>query len=165
VRVNLIGRIDTTYRSELEEKLREHSLAEHVVLTRFAAQDELNAYFSAADIGVWPGDPSVAVLEAMSSRLPVVAMRTPYTEAIIERPEAGRLVSSTTSEALAAALRPLVTDGAERVRRGMNARNLIEQELNWGKIAESFVSLYASASSRNFKRSSKSSIGERRHAL
>ncbi len=152
VRVHLIGRIDALYKVELEQMIRDYSLDGNVTLSPFATQDELNEWFSAADIGVWPGDPSVAVLEAMSSGLPVVAKRTPYTEAIIQKWEAGTLIDSGTSEALAEAIRSLVTNDDKRAEQRTNARKAIEQELNWNAIAEQFVELYKRAAPLRFDR-------------
>ena len=95
------------------------------------------------DVAVWPGDISNTALEAMAIGLPVVACRTPYTEAIIEKYGAGELFNRSDMEGLGRALHLVVDHTARRLDMAARARAAVVTDLNWHRIAAQFIELYA----------------------
>ncbi len=82
-RLSVYGRFDPSYREELEDLIRERSLAEHVRLYGYLPLDRVGEAIGASDMGVVPylDDPfmrlalSTKVFEYVCMRMPVVASR------------------------------------------------------------------------------------------
>ena len=103
-------------------------------------------YYRAADIYVHPsrleGQPN-AVLEAMSSGIPVVANLLPgITDDIINPGQCGYVVNCEDTPKFAAALKVLVNNVELRRRLGVNAREEILKYYDLNKIAGQYVDVY-----------------------
>jgi glycosyltransferase involved in cell wall biosynthesis len=142
IKILLVGSIDTAYLERLQQLIAAHGLVDRVIFQGFTQVHMLPGYFSAMDIAVWPGDISNAAIEAMSVGLPVIACRSSYTQAIIERYRAGVLFDRSNPHDLAQALMPLVCDRALRDTYAARARAAVERDLNWRSIALQFLDLY-----------------------
>ncbi len=140
--VHLIGKIADDYLPRLEADIVAQGLLNQVMITEFVPADELANYMSAWDVAVWPGDISNTAIEAMAAGRPVIACRTPYTEYMIERYDAGLLVPRDDTNALAQALARLIDDDSVRLQKGKNARQAVDSDLNWDRIADQFIDLY-----------------------
>lgn len=68
----LVGEIADDYRRELEVRAEKTGVAPQVRFYRFASRKTMAELYSAADIGVWPGNNTLAILEAMACCLPLV---------------------------------------------------------------------------------------------
>lgn len=143
VRVLVTGKGEPDYLAHLEEVARQVGLGDRLGLQGFVPVEDLPDYLSAMDIGVWPGDMSITVIEAMAVGLPVVARRSAYTEAVIECHGAGALFDGSDPARAARAILPLARDQALRSSRGTQARQAVEEHLNWTSIARQFLDLYA----------------------
>lgn len=143
VRVFIVGRIDPEHRAELDAEVVRQGLADRVVFKGFVSVESLPEYLSAMDIAVWPGDISNTAIEAMSIGLPVVAARTPYTASVIEQHGAGILFNRGDEAELVNALGPLVRDPDYRRKVAGQAREAVENELNWSSIVGQFIELYS----------------------
>ncbi|OGG15944.1 hypothetical protein A3D78_01205 [Candidatus Gottesmanbacteria bacterium RIFCSPHIGHO2_02_FULL_39_14] len=53
-------------------KIKKIAVKTRLIHLPFVENNKLPGFYSASDIAVWPGDSSIAILEAMSCRLPVV---------------------------------------------------------------------------------------------
>jgi glycosyltransferase involved in cell wall biosynthesis len=142
VKLFVVGKVDLAEKQQLAAIIRRLGLEDRVAFEEFVPVDRLPEYLSAMDIAVWPGDISNTAIEAMAVGLPVVAARTPYTEAVIERYGAGALFERASLDALMRALTALVRDSALRERQAASARAAVERDLNWRSIAAQFVQLY-----------------------
>ncbi len=148
VRCLIVGRAEPAYLAQLQSRVEALGLAGRVRFEGFAPLDHLPELMSAMDIAVWPGDISITAIEAMSVGLPVVALRTSYTEGVIERYGAGRLAADSSVGALRAALEPLVLEPVLRRQQAARAEAAVEQDLNWGRIAAQFLELYRETANR-----------------
>ena len=144
VRLLIVGKGAPAYMEQLRKLSKTLNLEDLVIFQKFAPLNELPHFLSAIDIAVWPGDISNTAIEAMAVGLPVVACRTPYTEAIIEKHKAGILFERCDFDGLVEALRLLINDQASRLEAAVYARAAVEQDLNWKSIASQFLQLYAS---------------------
>jgi L-malate glycosyltransferase len=140
-RLALIG--DGPQREALERQARESGLAGRVVLAGRRA--DIETWLSRADIYVSSSDTegmSNAVLEAMSSGLPVVATRVSGSEDLVVDGATGQLVDAGDPAALAAALSGLLEDAEMRRRLGAAARRRIEEMFSLRAVAERYRATY-----------------------
>ena len=79
-----------------------------------------------------------AVLEAMSSGLPVVATRIAGSEELVLDGETGLLVTTESVTELRDALRIALTDSTLREKMGAASRLHVEQNYTWQKVAEQY---------------------------
>lgn len=82
-----VGNISKEYYPILTSKIVELELVESVVLLNQVSNKEIRLVFSSADIVIWPFGSSMAMLEAMASKCPVIASDMPVNR---ERLSAGR---------------------------------------------------------------------------
>jgi len=137
----MIGNAPPEYRAELEGLIGRCGIAEHVTWIPFAENAELSSFYSAADIGVWPGDWSITVLEAASCGLPLVLPDREYALYSVEN-ENGILFERGNAPALAEAVMALVSNDDLRGAKGRRSRELIEKKLNWNEIAIETINIY-----------------------
>jgi colanic acid/amylovoran biosynthesis glycosyltransferase len=123
VALTVVG--DGPARGSLERQARERGVAEHVTFAGSVGQDEILAYYAAADVFCLPsfgeGIP-VALMEAMATRLPVVASRVMGVPELVIDGHSGLLVAPGRPGALADALRTLIRDPGLRAQLGQAAR-------------------------------------------
>ncbi len=140
----LIGGADDGMLSEVERLIAAHSLGERVSLTGLLEGRERIAALAAAEIFALPavgeGLP-IAALEAAASGCALL-----LTEGC-NLPEAATrgagVIAERTVEAVAAALRRLLTSQSERRAMGMAARQWAEATFRWREIAEQMAHFYA----------------------
>lgn len=149
VRVLVLGKVAPDYRAHLTAEAARLGIADRVMLEDAVPVARLPEYLSAMDLGVWPGDVSITFIEAMSVGLPIVALRSPYTEAIIERHGAGALADCDDPATLAQVLEPLVRDPALCRCHAERARAAVEEHLSWTSIARQYLDLYAQVLGRS----------------
>jgi glycosyltransferase involved in cell wall biosynthesis len=145
---------DEGMRAALEALVREHDLAGRVIFTGLLTGDDKLAALAAADLFALPavGEGfSMAVLEAMACRLPVIL--TPGCH-FPEAAEAGAgLQVARTVDALAAALRDLLTDDARRASMGRLAHDLVAARYTWPQVVAQLDAVYTTVHKRRATRS------------
>ncbi len=87
------------------------------------------------------GMPNV-ILEGMSFELPVIASRVSGVVDIIEDGVDGILIPSEDPQALASAMKPIITDPELAVRLGERARRKVSSEFSLDSVAERYSDLY-----------------------
>ena len=116
------------------------------------ALDALPSYTASADIGVQPIEntclnhfttDSNKLFEYVIAGLPVVASQLPEIGKVVRKHDLGLLVPPGDTEALAEAIRSLVSDPELRLRYRTNAIKAA-QTLNWETQEQAFLDLYAS---------------------
>ena len=140
----MIGNAPADYRAQLDALIEKHGLRESVKWLSFLPNEELPAYYSAGDIGVWPGDASITFVECMACRTPLVVPNSDYTEYAMTN-DNGLLFARGDVDELVGALEKLATDHELRNRMAGNALDLVDGKLSWNVLAERSIEIYARA--------------------
>lgn len=125
----------------LKSMAEEFGIASRIHFIGWQKSEQLKEQYCAANLFLFPsrheGMPN-AVLEAMSSGLPVVATRIAGSEELVVNGETGALVPTEDVESLQESLRPLLVDAKMRERMGRGSRQRVEQSFSWDRVAERY---------------------------
>jgi glycosyltransferase involved in cell wall biosynthesis len=126
-------------------------VAERVQFLGNVAQDDVGAWFAAADVVVIPsvrddsgnvdGLPNT-VMEALASGTAVVATTAGGIASVVRDGESGRLVAERDAPALGSAVDRLLRDPDERARLGAAGRMLVQTRFGWDAAAARFEAAY-----------------------
>lgn len=100
---------------------------------------ELEQFFIEADIFVLPGTGGLAVQQAMSYGLPVIAAKGDGTQDDLTRPENGWRLPADDLGALTEALQTALADPARLRRMGAESYRIVAEEINLERMVEVFV--------------------------
>lgn len=129
--------------SDARERIVRLGLEEAVAIP--GAVPDPERYLAAASLFVltsdYEGMPN-ALLEAMASRLPVIATRVEGSEDLVIEGKTGLLVPRGDTGAIARALVRLAKSGAERHRMGRRARQRVERHFSPEAMAARYARLY-----------------------
>lgn len=129
----------------LEGRTRQAGLEDSIV---FRGQvDNVEDYLRAADIFVLPSTTegmSIALLEAMSFGLAVVATRVSGTADVIKNGQNGLLFGSGRVDELLECITSLIEFPKRRVELGVAARKTVEEHFNLDTVADGYMALYRS---------------------
>jgi glycosyltransferase involved in cell wall biosynthesis len=130
-------------RRRLEALAREKGLAERVRFLGY--RDDAHQLLAACDIYVLPslfeGLP-VSVLEAMAAGKPVVATAIPGTDEAVLHGRTGLLVPPADPQALAGAIRDVLSDPTLARRLGEAGRERVRQHFSAGRMVERVMGVY-----------------------
>ncbi|HVV30549.1 MAG TPA: glycosyltransferase family 4 protein [Mycobacteriales bacterium] len=136
------------YRSTLERLVREHDVAEHVVLTGSVPQEELAAHYAAGDVFAMPCRSrgggleveglGIVYLEASATGLPVVAGDSGGAPDAVLPGETGEVVDGRDVAAVAAAVGGLLADPTRSAAWGARGRAWVQERWQWSAIAARF---------------------------
>lgn len=132
----------------LRKLIRSLRLQGRVRLTGFKARPELASHYRRADIFVLPSlseSCAMALLEALSSGLPVVVSNVGGNPEIVRHEENGLLFEPGSSAGLAAALRRLIEAPALRARMSENNLTKIGAQHAWHHISQRYEGVYRRA--------------------
>jgi glycosyltransferase involved in cell wall biosynthesis len=133
-------------RDELEAESKKLGLTDQVVFT--GQRSDVPRLLAGLDIlampSRWEGLP-IALLEAMAMSRPIVATRVSGIPDVIHDGDSGLLVPPSAPEALAEALRRLLTDPALRERLGKRAYTTMRERFDVARTAKAYEGLYAAA--------------------
>lgn len=131
----LIGDGQEKYLTEIKKPLRSMK----VIHLSFLSNEQLPKYYSAADLAVWPGDSTIAILEAMSCGLPVILPEW-YGTAYLDK--SGGVVRFRRKDVreLANRIRQL-SNIEKRKFMGVQARQFIQKNLSWDIISGQVLQL------------------------
>jgi len=135
-------------RSQLEEQILKLDLSDSVKL--LGQWDNISRFLAIADVFIlpsrWEGLP-IALLEAMSVGLPVIATRVEGVEEVVEDQVHGLLVPLEDSEALAKAILQLINDPKKRNEMGMAASLRVKQLYTVNRMCEEYLKIIKKLSS------------------
>ncbi len=140
IKVLLLGNASANYRQQIDQIISEHNLKERVLFRPAVKQAELPGYFAAADVGCWPREGSMSMLEAAACGLPIIVVAGELAQRVrygngLEYPEGD-------VAALAWCLTQLAQDPDMARQMGAQGRRLVEDHYRWVEINRQFLAAY-----------------------
>lgn len=136
----------------LKSRIQELGLVDRVTFLGWQSREGLMEWYHRSNVFLFPsrheGMPN-AVLEAMSSGLPVVATRIAGSEELVLDGETGFLVRSESVDELREALRKILTNPELRKNMGSASRVRVEQNYTWKKVAEAYQTALEQAAQKS----------------
>ena len=135
---------DGPLEAKLTQRAKALGVLDHTHFLGYRPQGEVYRWLAASDLFALASSYesySIATLEAMAHRLPIVGTSVGYLKELIEKAEAGRIFDSTDSDGLAAALVDLA-NSSQRQGYGQAGRAFVER-LDWPHIALRLERFYA----------------------
>ena len=136
----LIGPAADAIRQELVEMF-DHRFREMVTITGHVANADLPDYLSAADIGVWPGDPGISTIQAVSCGLPIVCAEANYMAGVPTSGN-GRLFPRGDVEALAETLGEMLKNWDQLCAMRSISQQLAADMYDWRVVARRTNQIY-----------------------
>jgi glycosyltransferase involved in cell wall biosynthesis len=150
--LRLLGRGEPAIIAELQDIARPAGRSDLLDLPGFVERAELPGELSRAHVFAAPsqyeGGPGFVYLEAMACGLPVIACAGSGAAEVVRHGENGLLVPPQDVDALTAALRSLLKDGALRQAMGENARRFVIAEADSDACLKKLESFYAAVAAR-----------------
>jgi glycosyltransferase involved in cell wall biosynthesis len=135
---------DGSFRPEFEKLCLELGIADRVKLAGWRSRLELTEHYNQANLFVFPsrheGMPN-AVLEAMSSGLPVIASRIAGNEELVLLDETGLLFPTESVADLRIALLELIPDATRRMQMWEAGRARVQNCYSWEGVADQYAGL------------------------
>ena len=118
------------------------NLRDFLKITGHVPNSQLPGYLSAVDIGVWPGDPGITVLQAMSCGLAIVSSEADYV-AGLNACGNGIFFPRGNSRALATALGDILEDKSRLATMRSRSWQLAREVYDWGVVASRTIRIYS----------------------
>jgi glycosyltransferase involved in cell wall biosynthesis len=135
---------DGPQQAALQSLAKELGIGDRVIFLGWQSREQLTEWYRRANIFLFPsrheGMPN-AMLEAMSSGLPVIASCIAGNEELVMDDKTGLLVPSEDIERLQTALKKLLSDPALREHMGEAARRQVEDNYSWETTARQYALL------------------------
>lgn len=138
----IVGNGEEKYTQMLKEIVSRSGRENDVIWVPMVRPFELFTYYSASDLGIWPKQESISMIEAMSCDLPVLVK---YSVSMKERiKNCGYMYNEGECEDLMRKIRFIMHQSRNiRIRVGKMGRILVQQEYSWTIIAKKFLTIYA----------------------
>ncbi|MCK9378627.1 MAG: glycosyltransferase family 4 protein [Candidatus Moranbacteria bacterium] len=140
--VEIMGEGDA--KDDLENQTKKLGLEKKVKFLGRVPREKTFSYYQKADIFVLPSlneGMSNAMLEALSSGLPIVSTDTGGADELVKEGVNGYIVKMKDARDLAEKLEKIISNEELRVRMGRESRKIAEK-MSWEKVAKQYVNLY-----------------------
>jgi len=148
IRIMIVGNGLADYLKYINRLINAINVRKSVVMIPTVDHNELPKYYNAADIAVWPGAPSISIVEAMSTGLPIIIAGYPrpredaYDTTHLLANGNGLSFQRRSISELSSCIMKLTSDERLRKEMGRRSRKLVEEKLSWRKIAEQYLKIY-----------------------
>jgi len=145
VKLLIIGGGTREYMNYLKNLVNRLGITDKVIFMDFVPNKELPKYYNAGDIGVWPGNCSITVLEAVATGLPVIIPNKDLNYKILSDNNAAVGFERRNVNSLSEAILKLLNDSELYSRIIENSSRLFMETLSWKGIAQKSIDTYKSA--------------------
>jgi len=146
LKVLLIGNGNRNYIEIIKNEIKLSKFNSYFIWHKFVEKTELYKFYSAADVGIWPLEESISMLEASACKLPIIVKDT---ESLRDRLSFGNGIAYREGdiESLKSAILRIVGNKAIRWKMGERAYDLVKEKYSWEKISKEFIKLYERSTS------------------
>ena len=137
---------------EIESKVNELNLHDHIILKDRVEQSQLVHYYRQSRIFVLPSDYEIfgmVLMEAMWFKMPTVSLPYAGAKVVVEHGVDGFILEDKEVESWADLLVNLLNDPDLSNRIGVSAKKKIENEFTWAALADEFEKKYQKAITSN----------------
>lgn len=136
----LLGSGDQQYVSELIELAKKLNVQDRFMYREIVPKEELHEYYSASDVGIWPVQPSITIIEAIGCSLPVLL---PNRDTVAHLIKAGNGIffKMADSQDIARLLDHLEQNRDELSTMREKARKIADEVFDYRKIVAQIVDL------------------------
>lgn len=142
VKLLIVGNGESSYIGYLKEICLNLEISNNVIFHPWVHRTRLRDIYSASDIAVWPGGPSISIVEAASVGLPVIIKRSAITKYALQYQNGFTFEQGKIAQ-LRDYLRILIQNEKMRKDMGCRSRSLVEQKLNWRSITIQYLDAYS----------------------
>ncbi|MCG7489666.1 glycosyltransferase family 4 protein [Vibrio sp. Of14-4] len=132
----LIGDADDDYNKLLSNESSD--ISEHVIRVPFQKNEKLRDFYSAADIGIWPGVPSNTIQEAMACEVAMILPNNKTIDHLID--ENGIIMPELCFETVAEHIHKIIKSNC--LEKYKKKSREIALNYSWENIAKKSVSIY-----------------------
>lgn len=143
VKLLILGNGPKEYMANLYDLSKALIASNHIFFKGFVPNSDLPKYYNAADVGVWPGDPSITVIEAVATGLPVIVPIMDVAYDILFNNNAAIGFERGNIESLSNAILEIIEKKELHSQISENCKLLAVNALSWEKIAEKSISIYS----------------------
>lgn len=133
-------------RVSLEKRVKDYGLKNVHFVGHLGTSDFLNKFYKRASVfvapSVWDEPLGLVILEAMSSRTPVVVTRKGGIPLAVKDGFNGYFVRPRNSSEIVEKVNLLLNDEEKRLKMAENARRIVEEKFSWEAIAHRFILMY-----------------------
>jgi glycosyltransferase involved in cell wall biosynthesis len=142
VKLLIIGNGTQEYMNGLKSLVNKLGITDKVIFMGFVPNKELPKYYNAGDIGVWPGNCSITVLEAAATSLPIVIPKDDLNYKILFDNQAAIGFERRNVNSLANAILELLNNLELCNQIVDNSCELFMETLSWKQIARKSTNFY-----------------------
>lgn len=143
VKLLLIGNGAKDYMDKIKKLIYDKNLQDRVISIDFVPYKELPQFYNAADIGVWPGTPTITIIEAIATGLPVIITADDRAFKHIFENRAAIGFKKGDAGDLSKNITELICDDELRNKISENCLKLSTEMLSWSKIAQRSINAYS----------------------
>jgi glycosyltransferase involved in cell wall biosynthesis len=140
IHVAFVGDAESAYLDALRNRVIQAGLEKRFHFKPGVPPSQMPSVYAAGDIGVWPGVESTAILEALSSSLPVITVSSSSWTPLVDQ-GVGLVFDPGDEKSLANAMLVL-TDSPRRKAMGALGRQIVSRSYSWRQCAEQYLDAY-----------------------
>jgi len=141
----IVGPDYAGYSLNLLDSAQKFGVEDSVVVTGSVTEEQLLVYYSMADIFIIPSiyeGLSLSMLEAMASKVPIIALSSEGTGGVLTHGENAILLKSGDPDEISDSISLLLSNSEVRERVRQNAFDLILRRYTWEAVVDKLESLY-----------------------
>jgi glycosyltransferase involved in cell wall biosynthesis len=135
----LVGDGSKEYKEAILQSISSNT-RKNIIVTGMLSPQDLRHYYSAADVGVWPLQESLAMIDAAACKLPIIANDKMQAQQRLGNNN-GLLYKQRNFRDLAHKLELLLKDPKKRQQMGLRGYSLVKKKFSWRQIAQQYIDL------------------------
>ncbi len=142
--VVIVGHSVEEYMEHMKQRCVALNVEDRVHLCHAVPAKELPAWFSMADLGCWPTEVTISMIDASSCNLPILVPQADGVEYQVSG-DNGEFIKdmSLSPETFGDQIASILMNAEKMQRYGENGRRLVETKLSWDAVSDSFFDLYS----------------------